>query len=131
MTIPRDSLVRALSRFLKHERSWVLFEHGTVVVAPDSAVRDLGGYARMKLEADENRRPGSAAGDASVIRVDEGPGWVVASHDPDIFTFVPESDIDEGSADIAIGMAGRAAHEADARGLEVVHVHRAAEARAS
>ena len=124
-------MIAALSRFLKDERGWVLFEHGKVVVAPDPELRDLGGYARMKLETDASRRPGSAAGDFSVIRVEEAPGWVVASHDPDVFTFVPESDITDGAADITIGMAGRAAHEADARSLDVVHVHRPGLSRAS
>ena len=112
--------ITAIRALLKKDRRFVLFEHGTVVVVEDDTIEDLESYASLRLEEDTEIVSGSATGDMSVDEI-EG-GWVVGSNDPDIFIFVPHSEVTEGAQAISIGMAGRAAHGADIDDPNVVHV---------
>jgi hypothetical protein len=118
---PPAAVVESIRSFMKPGRRWVLFEHFTVVVLTDETVENPAEVAKLKLETDGEVTPGSAAGDFSVIPV-EGRGWIVGSHDPDIFTFVPATEIEPGTSDVAIGMAGRTARGADASGANVLMV---------
>lgn len=113
--------ITAIRALLKKDRRFVLFEHGTVVVVEDDTIEDPESYATLKLEEDTEVVSGSGTGDMSVDEI-EGHGWVVGSHDPDIFTFVPLAEMNEGAQAISIGMAGRAAHGADVSEPNVVHV---------
>ena len=117
-----EVLASAARGFLKPGRRWVVFEHGTVVVVTDPSVADPADYARLKLEHDATEPPGSYAGDFSVLSLDDRSGWIVASHDPDVFTVVPRIEVDEGAQETTIGLAGRTALGADRDGLNVVHV---------
>jgi len=112
----------SLRRLITDGRPWVLFEHGTVVVLPDATgPTDLADRARLALRHDAEQRAGSAAGDPAVRRYGDA-GWVVASSDPNVFTFVPEHTIGDGATDVTVGMAGRTAHDAGASGGRVVYV---------
>ena len=85
----------------------------------DPSVTDVEEFAKVKLANDEGEAPGTAAGDFAVEPV-EGRGWVVGSHDPDVFTFVPATEIQPGSSDVTVGLAARTAREADASGANVI-----------
>lgn len=115
------AIVAAVRSLMKSDRRWVLFEHGTVVVVTDESVEDPEAFAKVKLSNDGAVVPGTAAGDFSVSRVPD-EGWIVGSHDPDIFTFVPATDIEPGTSEVAIGMAGRTARGADTDGQRVLVV---------
>lgn len=117
-----DRHVPTLRRLLGGDRPWVLFEHGTVVVVPDgSGASEVADRARLALRNDAEQRAGSAAGDPAVQRLADS-GWVVASHDPNVFTFVPDHTVGDGATDVVVGLAGRTAHDADAHGGRVVHI---------
>jgi len=118
---PAAALVDSIRSIMKADRRWVLFDHGTVVVVPDDTVEDVTEVAKLKLATDGPVAPGTAAGDFSVSAV-EDRGWIVGSHDPDIFTFVPASKVKPGSSDVAVGLAGRTARGADADGQQVLAV---------
>lgn len=115
------AVVAAVRSLMKPDRRWVLFEHGTVVVLTDESVDDPEALAKVKLSTDGTVVAGTAAGDFSVSRVPD-EGWIVGSHDPDIFTFVPAAEIEPGTSEVAIGMAGRTARGADTDGQNVLAV---------
>jgi len=120
MTDPTTAaLVDSVRKLMKPDRRWVLFEHGTVVVVTDETVDEPAAFAKLKLASDGKVAPGTAAGDFSVSAVGD-EGWIVGSHDPDIFTFVPATDVEPGSSDVAVGLAGRTARGADADGQNVL-----------
>lgn len=120
-THPDYPHIDTLRDFLRPANAWVLFEHGTVVVTPP-AVEHRAAYATLRLRKDAAQAAGTAAGDYSVRELPYGGGYAVSSHDPRIFTIVPHAEIGEHANDVTIGIAGRAAHGADADGGEVVHV---------
>ncbi len=114
--------ILALQRLMDPSRLWVLFEHGTVVVLPSvEDVERAERLARIELAWDRALAPGTAAGDPAVESYPPH-GWVVASRDPDVFTFVPSGAVGRGATDVMIGALGRAAHEADVHGGRVLHV---------
>jgi hypothetical protein len=56
-----------------------------------------------------------------VLELNNGEGWLVTGHHPDVVTFVPLDD----SADpthLAVGILGRSRRDQDGTGLHVVHV---------
>ena len=121
MSTLQAAMVEAVRSIIKPGRRWVLFEHGTVVVVDDESVDDPTALAMLKVASDEGEAPGTAAGDFAVEAV-EGRGWVVGSHDPDIFTFVPATEVTPGSSDVVVGLAARTARGADADGQNVLVV---------
>ncbi len=50
---------------------------------------------------------GTPAGDFGVITLDNGRGWVVTGHHPDILTFVPREELEEDAGELLVGMHGR------------------------
>jgi hypothetical protein len=121
MSTPPAAVVDTLRKMMKPGRRWVVFEHFTVVVVTDDTVQDPGAWAKVKLANEGKIVPGTAAGDFTVDPV-EGVGWVVGSHDPDVFTFVPATELEPGVSDVTVGIAGRTARGADADAGNVILV---------
>ncbi|WP_435822268.1 hypothetical protein [Actinacidiphila alni] len=116
-----ETLVGAWRRLLVNPRAtWVLFAHGTCVVltAPDG---DLAEQAVRILRDSGPVHAGSSAGDFSVITAEDGDGWVVTSHHPDVLTYVARDEVEEGG-DLAVGLFGRSKRHSDGTELTVVHV---------
>ncbi|OES61674.1 hypothetical protein A7R79_09230, partial [Pseudomonas aeruginosa] len=65
---------------------------------------------------------GTPAGDFGVITLDNGRGWVVTGHHPDILTFVPREELEEDAGELLVGMHGRSRRGEDAEALAVIHV---------
>lgn len=105
------------------DKSFVVFEHGTIVVfvkaAPD---RDLRADAAELMKKYGPVSVGSPSGDFSVIELRNGLGWAVTSHHPDIFTLVLPEEVSTAESDLSIGLVGRAKRADDAERLTVVHV---------
>ncbi|MFI5914242.1 hypothetical protein [Dactylosporangium sp. NPDC051541] len=102
-------------------KSWVVFEHGTVVVLPAAEPgADLGESAVAVLREYGPVAPGSPAGDFTVIPLDPGPGWVVTSHHPDLLTYVGPDEVTDTAA-AAVGLYGRGKREQDAAECTIVH----------
>ncbi|MDM8551365.1 hypothetical protein QUF72_14870 [Desulfobacterales bacterium HSG2] len=106
---------------LGKEKSWVAFSNGTCVILMEPR-DDLKKQAVEIMKEWGAVHAGSPAGDFSVIRLSEYPGWVVNCHHPDILTYVSPDEISEDAEDIVIGLIGRKKRDQDAERLEVIHV---------
>jgi hypothetical protein len=101
-------------------RAWVAFANGTCVVLKDP--KDARSEAIELLRRYGPVAPGGPSADFGTITLDDGRGWVVTGHHPDILVYVaPE---EAPGAEIGVGLLGRAKRAADAEELEVVHVQR-------
>lgn len=102
-------------------KSWVLFENGTCVIlmVPET---DLASQATALLGKWGPVGVGSSFGDFSTIELDDGRGWVVACHHPDILTFVGMDEIGVPTPEVAIGLLGRLKRGQDAEQLRVLHI---------
>ena len=60
---------------------------------------------------------GTPAGDFGVITLDNGRGWVVTGHHPDIPTFVPREELEEDAGELLVGMHGALPAGEDAGGF--------------
>ena len=103
------------------EKSWVLFENGTVVILMQPET-DLKQQAVRLLEKFGKVFAGTPAGDFSVIDLQEDDGWVVACHHPDILNYVSPGEIEEEPEDWKIGLTGRSKRNDDANELNIIHV---------
>jgi hypothetical protein len=120
-TVDNQTLVDAWRRLLTGSgKSWVLFAHGTCVVlehptgdVAEQAVGILGEFGPMHVA--------TAAGDFRVLELNQGEGWLVTSHHPDVITFVPRDDPEDPSH-LAVGLLGRSRRDLDGTELSVVHV---------
>ena len=65
-------------------------------------------------------RPGSPAGDSSVITLRDVAGWVVTGDHPDVLNYVPPEV--EQPSDLRVGLAQRAKRDRDGRELTAVHI---------
>jgi hypothetical protein len=103
-------------------KSWVLFKNGTCVILPEPEP-DLAAQAIELMRRWGPVRPGSAAGDFSIIQLADAPGWVVTGHHGDILTYVAPDEVEaDSSGDLMVGLIGRLKRDQDARELEVIHV---------
>ncbi|MER6274360.1 hypothetical protein [Streptomyces sp900105755] len=120
-TVDNQTLIDAWRRLLTGSgKSWVLFAHGTCVVleqptgdVAEQAVGILGEFGPMHVA--------TAAGDFRVLELNQGEGWLVTSHHPDVITFVPRDDPEDPSH-LAVGLLGRSRRDLDGTELSVVHV---------
>jgi len=115
---------RVMSAVLSgHGKSFVVFEHGSVVVlvsAPPGA--DLAAEATRLMQEHGPVAVGSPAGDFGVITLPDGRGWAVTSHHPDILTLVLPHEVSEAPTDLSVGLYGRAKRNQDASEPRVIHV---------
>jgi hypothetical protein len=103
------------------DKSWVLFDNGTCVILLQPQ-DDLIAQASALLREFGPVHAGSSFGDFSTITLDNGSGWVVTSHHPDILTFVGTHEVSPESADWVVGLLGRSKRGQDAEELQVLHV---------
>ncbi|MHB9858340.1 hypothetical protein [Streptomyces sp. YIM S03343] len=121
MVVDTETLIDAWRRLLTGSgKSWVLFEHGTCVVVEDP-VGDLAEHATGILRQYGPVQVASPAGDFRVLELNNGEGWLVTGHHPDVVTFVPIGDCDDQSH-LAVGILGRTRRGQDGDELRVVHV---------
>ena len=105
-------------------KSFVVFEHGSVVVFVDAAAdADLAADALALLADMGPVAIGGPAGDFSVISLPDGRGWAVTSHHTDLLTLVLPGEVDEGAEVVRVGLYGRSKRGQDAAEPVVVHVH--------
>lgn len=118
-----SQLIGAWRRILSGEpKSWVLFRQGTSVLLKQPEA-DLRAQAIELMREWGPVDPGSPAGDFSILRLSDGPGWIVTCHHPDILTFVaPEEIPAERRENLTIGLLGRRKRDQDSSALEVIHV---------
>lgn len=84
----REALIGAWRDCIRGaDKSWVLFAQGTCVILTQPEP-DLAAQARALLAEWGAVQVGTPAGDFGVITLDNGRGWVVTGHHPDILTFV-------------------------------------------
>ncbi len=118
----QGSLANVWRRIIVGEgKAWVVFSHGTCVIFSDAT----GNLTEQALRIMREWGPvhvGSSAGDFSVIKLDQEPGWVVTCHHPDVLTYVSQQDPGPEPLDVEIGLCGRAQRQADAEELTVIHV---------
>jgi hypothetical protein len=101
---------------------WVLFENGTCVTlaAPGD---DPASEATAALRKHGRRSLLSSIFDfACTVEVPNGSGWVVASRNPDVNTFVGRGEVAEGIGDAEVGRIGRSKRERDVSHPHVLHV---------
>ncbi|MCU0495976.1 MAG: hypothetical protein MUF87_01340 [Anaerolineae bacterium] len=103
-------------------KSWVVFEHGTCVILMQPEA-DLIAQAKAILTEYGPVLVGSPAGDFSVIRLPNFPGWVVTGHHPDILNYVAPEDVNTDATDSMIGLLGRDRRDQDAHSQQVIAVH--------
>ena len=106
---------------LVKEKSWVLFENGTIVILmkPED---DLEKQAISLMKEFGKVSAGNPAGDFSVINLSNDDGYAVTCHHPDIFTYVSPSEIEENTEDWKIGLLGRSKRDADAHELKIIYI---------
>ncbi|MBU6302004.1 MAG: hypothetical protein KGS60_10650 [Verrucomicrobia bacterium] len=102
------------------EKSWVLFRNGTCVILMKPAA-DLAAQAKTLLREFGPVHSSSTFGDFSTIELNNGRGWVVTSHHPDILTLVGPDEA-MSTSDMLIGLQGRTKRGMDAEEVEVLHV---------
>lgn len=103
------------------EKSWALFESGTVVILMQPET-DLSLQAIRIMQESGEVVIGTPAGDFSVIKLEEDPGWVVAYDHPDILNYVSQEEAGEDANDWKIGLRGRSKRDEDATDLNVIYV---------
>jgi hypothetical protein len=104
-------------------KSFVVFEHGTIVVFAGAAKElDLRAAAIELMKDYGPVHVGSPAGDFGVVSLPDGLGAAVTCHHNDILTLMTPDDL-EGVSELAIGVIGRGKRGLDAEELNVVHVH--------
>lgn len=102
-------------------KSWVLFEPGTCVILMQPEA-DLEAQARHLLAEHGPVHEGTPSGDFEVIGLDDGLGWVVAGHHPDVLTHVSLEELGADTLDLAVGLLGRGKRAEAAEGLRALHV---------
>lgn len=102
-------------------KSWVLFENGTCVILLEPE-EDLAAQATALLREYGPVHPRSSFGDFETITLDNGLGWVVASHHTEILTSVGPDELEADSSDLVIGLHGRSKRGQDAEDLRVLHI---------
>jgi hypothetical protein len=119
----RNDLVEIWRSIIQGDsKSWVLFEHGTCVILMQPEV-DLAAQAKVLLAEWGPVQVGTDSADFNVIELENGSGWVVTCHHPDILTFVPaDEDKADEPAEIMIGLMGRSVRDEDAKELKVIHI---------
>jgi hypothetical protein len=120
-TVDTENLIDAWRRLLAGSgKSWVLFEHGTCVVV-DAPTAELADRAKDILREFGPVHVATSAGDFRVLELNNGEGWLVTGHHPDVVTFVA---LDESPDDshLAVGIHGRSKRDQDGTELHVVHV---------
>ncbi|MEV6051481.1 hypothetical protein [Streptomyces sp. NPDC052107] len=120
-TVDTETLIDAWRRLLADSgKTWVLFEHGTCVVL-EQPTGDPAAQATEILREFGPVRVGGPAGDFRVLELNNGEGWLVTGHHPDVVTFVPLDDSADPSH-LAVGILGRSRRDRDGTELHVVHV---------
>lgn len=117
-----DNLVEIWKKIIVgNEKSWVLFENGTIVILmePES---DLQNQAISLIKEFGKVSVGNSAGDFSVINLSNDEGYAITCHHPDILTYVSASEIEEDSEDWKIGLIGRSKRDCDAQEMKIIHV---------
>ncbi|WP_229712951.1 hypothetical protein [Streptomyces fuscichromogenes] len=123
-TVEDQTLIDAWRRLLTGSgKSWVVFEHGTCVVLEHPA-GDIAEQAVGILREFGPMHVATAAGDFRVLELQQGEGWLVTSHHPDVVTFVPRDDPEDPSH-LAVGILGRSRRDLDGTELTVVHAEAA------
>ncbi|MEU6201089.1 hypothetical protein [Streptomyces sp. NPDC047061] len=123
-TVENQTLIDTWQRLLTGSgKSWVLFEHGTCVVL-EHPTGDIAEQAVGILREFGPMHVATAAGDFRVLELNQGEGWLVTSHHPDVVTFVPRDDPEDPSH-LAVGILGRSRRDLDGTELGVVHVEAA------
>src|SRR5208283_2416652 len=108
---------------LGDQKSWVLFEEGTVVVLSKPGDGDLAAQAKTLMSNWGVVNISTSSGDFTVDGVKGVPGWVVSCHHPDILTYVSPDEVGGSKAkEVAVGLYGRSKRDTDARSLTVIHV---------
>ncbi|MET8768961.1 hypothetical protein [Streptomyces sp. NPDC004658] len=119
--VDTETLIDAWRRLLAGSgKPWVLFEQGTCVVLEEPA-EGLADRATDILRAYGPVSVGGPAGDFRVLELENGEGWLVTGHHPDVVTFVALQDSEDPSH-LAVGILGRSRRDRDGRDLHVVHV---------
>ncbi|HBN8511447.1 TPA: hypothetical protein OTR99_003714 [Pseudomonas aeruginosa] len=122
MEMDREALIGAWRDCIRGaDKSWVLFAQGTCVILMQPEP-DVAAQARALLAEWGAVQAGTPAGDFGVITLDNGRGWVVTGHHPDILTFVPREELEEDAGELLVGMHGRSRRGEDAEALAVIHV---------
>lgn len=117
-----ESLIETWRKIiLGEEKSWVLFENGTVVILMEPQT-DLSAQAAELMQEWGKVLVGTPAGDFSIIKLEDDPGWVVTCHHPDILNYVSAEEIGKDANDWKIGLRGRSKRDEDATDLNAIHV---------
>lgn len=103
------------------EKSWVLFENGTIVILMKSE-DDLEKQAISLMKEFGKVLAGTPAGDFSVTNLSNDEGYAVTCHHPDILTYVSSSETEGTTQDWIIGLLGRSKRDTDARELKIIHI---------
>ncbi|MEU9480884.1 hypothetical protein [Streptomyces sp. NPDC048191] len=120
-TVDTETLIDAWRRLLAGSgKPWVLFEHGTCVVLEEPGA-GLADRATGILREYGPVSVGGPAGDFRVLELNNGEGWLVTCHHPDVVTFVALEE-SEDTSHLAVGIHGRSKRDQDGRHLHVVHV---------
>lgn len=97
----------------------MLFENGTCVILLEPE-EDLAKQAKKLLSEWGKVQVATSSADFGVIHLDNGKGYAVSCHHPEIFTLVLKQDgLDE---DFKIGIEGRSNRNYDAEGLNIIHI---------
>lgn len=103
-------------------KSFVVFEHGTVVVFAAAASEiELRAAAIELMKQYGPVHVGSPAGDFGVVTLPDGLGAAVTSHHDDILTLLTAEEL-AGASELAVGIIGRGKRGQDAAELAIVHV---------
>lgn len=117
-----EAIMAGWRRILEGQgKSWVVFANGTCVVLAEPQ-GDLKEQAIELLKVWGPAHAGTPSGDFWVVELENNGGHVVESHHPDIMTYLPPEEDEEGTSEMIMGLIGRSKRDLDAQELKVVHV---------
>lgn len=122
-----SSLIATWRAVTEEHESWVMFEHGTCLILREPR-EDLQAQAREIMTKWGPVVPGTPAGDFTVHKLKNYPGWLVFYHHPDMANYVGPDELEEEEAndpiglELVIGCIGRNKRHEDAISLNIVHV---------
>ena len=114
-----SKMVATFKKVIVNNNSWVLFEHGTVVIfSPEEA-------ARLNLREEAVRRLRSLEIRTDVVVAEwlgQGRGWIVNCGDDFILNYVPHDGDYVGRYDRIVEMRKHQIN--DQQGLKIIHVEK-------
>ena len=108
-------------------QDWVVFSNGTYIILDDSLKDDPSNNALKIIKEFGPVYRGSPAGDMSITKLNNTPGWSVGGNYNGMYTYVhPDELVRYGMvdcSDVDVGLYARAKRDKDSRDLKIIYIN--------